>query len=319
MERRMRAAQFETYGPPEVLRIHEVTRPEPETGAVLVEVHACSVNPYDTVVRSGKLRFLPGFRLPLGTGLDFAGRVSATGSQVTDFAVGDRVWGTVPVTGRHKTGAAAEYVSVPAERLARCPATLDDVQAAALAVVGTTALIALSEKVRLKRGERILIRGAAGGVGAAAVQLAHAMGAQVTALASSRDAEFVSGLGADTVFDYTSVRPEDLPAFDVIFDAAGTSLGRFRRRLAVGGRMVTVNFGSLAALFTIGLSTVFGRKRVRTFSADPKRRELEAIAQYVQSGSLQPNVGRVFALDQIVAAHTAVETRSSRGKVVLTF
>ncbi len=313
----MLAAQLNSYGPPQVLQITEVPKPALRPDGVLVRVRASSVNPYDTIVRSGKLRLITGSRFPLGTGLDFAGEIVAVGKDVVDLQVGERVWGTVPVTGKHTTAAAAEYVAVPSGRVARLPEGLTNVEAAALAVGGTTAFTALVDKAGLKRGERVLVRGAAGGVGAAAVQLAHAMGAQVTALASSNDADYVLSLGANGVLDYKTVGPKDLPAFDVILDTAGTSLGSFRARLAPGGRMVTVNFGSADAMLSIGLSIMFGPRRIRTFSGNPTRREFEAITPYIEAGTLHSDVGETFPLETIVAAHTALETKSGHGKRVL--
>ena len=314
----MRAAQFNLYGPPQVLMVNEVPQPVLQPDGVLVRVRASSVNPHDTIVRSGKLRILSGSKFPLGTGLDFAGEIAAIGNDVEDLAIGERVWGTLPVTGKHTTAAAADYVAVPSGRVARTPEALTDVQAAALAVVGTTAFIALADKVKLKDGERLLIRGAAGGVGTAAVQLAHAMGAHITALASARDADHIRSLGADEVLDYKTAKPKDLRAFDVILDTAGTSLETFRRRLAHRGRMVTVNFGSARAMLSIGMSTLFGSRRIRTFSADPMRRDFDSIASYIKAGTLRPEVGEVFPLESIARAHTALETKSGRGKCVLT-
>ena len=314
----MRAAQFNLFGPPHVLHITQVSQPALPLNGVLVRVRASSVNPHDTIVRSGKLRLITGSRFPLGTGLDFAGEIAAVGDEVDDLQVGERAWGTVSVTGKHTTAAAAEYVAVPSGRVARTPEGLTDVQAAALAVVGTTAFTALVDKIRLKPGERVLVRGAAGGVGAAAVQLAHAMGAHTTALASSKDVDYVNSLGANEVLDYKANGPKNLPAFDVILDTAGTTLGSFRARLAPGGRMVTVNFGSAGAMLSIGLSTVFGSRRIRTFSGNPMRRELEAITPYIEAGTLRPEVGEVFPLEAIAAAHVALETKSGRGKRVLT-
>lgn len=314
----MRAAQFTSYGAPEVLSIAEIVQPVVQPDAVLVRVRAASINPHDLIVRSGKLRIVTRSKFPLGTGLDFAGEIADVGSKVVGFGVGDHVWGTVPVTGKHISAAAAEYVATPADRVAPMPEGFSHVQAAALAVVGTTAYTALTDKVNLRRGERLLVRGAAGGVGASAVQLAHAMGAHVTALASARDAEYVQSLGAEHVLDYKTTDLRTLPAFDVILDTAGTSLWSLRRRLAPAGRMVTVNFGSASAMLTIGLSSLFGSRRVRTFSANPTRRELEAITPYIEAGTLRPQVGEVFPLEAIAAAHTSLETAGTRGKRVLT-
>jgi NADPH:quinone reductase-like Zn-dependent oxidoreductase len=188
------------------------------------------VNGHDVIVRSGGLRIVIGSRFPMGIGLDFAGVVAATGADVSAHRVGDRVWGTVHPRQRHTIGAAAEYVVVTADRIGPAPQSLASVEAAGLVVAGTTALIALRDTARLSSGERVLIRGAAGGVGTAAVQLAH--------------------------------------AFDVILDTVGTDLGRYRGKLAKGGRMVTVGL-SARALVTVALSTVYGSSRIRTFSANP--------------------------------------------------
>jgi NADPH:quinone reductase-like Zn-dependent oxidoreductase len=177
----MKAVQVMSYGAADVLRINEVTRPAPGAGEVLVSVEASSVNGHDVIVRAGGLKMVSGRRFPIGVGLDFAGVVAATGAGVEGYQVGDRVWGTVHPRQRHTTGGAAEYVVVPADRVAPAPADVSPVEAASLVVAGATALIALRDNAHLAAGERILVRGAAGGVGTAAVQLAHAMGAHVTA------------------------------------------------------------------------------------------------------------------------------------------
>ena len=166
--------------------INEVDRPTPGEGEVLVRVEASSVNGHDVIVRAGGLKMVSGRKFPIGTGLDFAGIVVATGPGAEGYRAGDRVWGTVHPRQRHVTGAAAEYVTVPADRIAPAPAGISPAEAASLVVAGTTALIALRDSTHLASGERVLVRGAAGGVGTAAVQLAHAMGGHVTALARDR-------------------------------------------------------------------------------------------------------------------------------------
>ena len=315
----MRTAQFGAYGEPQVLKIAELPEPLPGLDEVVVRIHASSINQHDLLVRSGKLKMLTGSKFPLGTGLDFAGEAVAVGGKVTAFQVGERVWGTVPPTGKNRTAAAAEYVLIPASRLANSPMNLSDVEAAALCVVGVTAYVALAEKAKLKPGERALVRGAAGGVGAAAVQLAHAMGAHVTALVSAADIDYVRDLGADEVLDYRVAETSRLQKFHVIVDTAGTVLLQFRKQLAPGGRMVTVNFGSVDAMLSIAFSSLFGPKRIRSFSANPTRAQLEAITTYIRGGALKPQVFATFALEDIVAAHTSAEVKGGLGKRVLTF
>ncbi|WNV88264.1 NAD(P)-dependent alcohol dehydrogenase [Umezawaea sp. Da 62-37] len=312
----MKAAQITGFGSPDVLRVNEVARPTPAAGEVLVSVGASSVNGHDTIVRAGGLKIVSGRRFPIGTGLDFAGVVDAVGDGVQGFAVGDRVWGTVHPRERHAVGGAAEYVVVPANRLGAAPQGLSSVEAAALVVGGVTALIALRDTVRVAAGERVLVRGAAGGVGSAAVQLAHAMGGHVTALARDRHADVLRGLGADVVLDYGTAAAEAIGPFDVVVDAVGADLNRFRRRLAPGGRMVTVGL-SPGGLVEVAASVVHGSRRIRAFSANPDTALLDDVAGYVASGALRPVVDGVFPLDGIALAHQAFERGGVVGKQVV--
>jgi NADPH:quinone reductase-like Zn-dependent oxidoreductase len=311
----MKAAQISQYGEPDVLTINEVDRPVPGEGEVLVLVKASSVNGHDAIVRSGGLKIVSGRKFPLGTGLDFDGVVAATGPGAEGYRAGDRVWGTVHPRERHITGAAAEYVTVPADRIAPAPAGISSSDAASLVVAGTTALIALRDSAHLTSGERVLVRGAAGGVGTAAVQLAHAMGGHVTALARDLYASALGDLGADRVLGYDAA-PEQTGSFDVIVDTAGTELECYRRRLTRNGRMVTIGL-SASALAAIGLSTIHGSRRIRTFSANPDSALLRDLAGYVTSGAVRPVVSSVFPLADIAAAHQAFSRGGILGKLVI--
>jgi NADPH:quinone reductase-like Zn-dependent oxidoreductase len=312
----MKAAQIDRFGEPDVLRVREADRPAPGAGEVLVHVEASSINGHDVMVRSGGLKFVSGRKFPLGTGLDFAGVVAEAGPGADAYRAGDPVWGTVHPRQRHVTGAAAEYVAVPADRVARAPAGLSPAEAASLVVAGATALIALRDSTHLASGERVLVRGAAGGVGTAAVQLAHAMGGHVTALARDRHAEALGALGADRVLGYDAT-PEQTGRFDVIVDTPGSDLECYRRRLTGNGRMVTVGL-SASALAAIAVSTVHGSRRIRTFSANPDSAILEDLSGYVTSGVLRPVVSGVFPLADIAAAHQAFSQGGTLGKHVVT-
>ncbi|MEU5484303.1 NAD(P)-dependent alcohol dehydrogenase [Streptomyces mirabilis] len=313
----MKAAQITSYGDAvDVLRINDVDRPAPGAGEVLVRVEASSVNGHDVIVRSGEMKIVSGRRFPLGTGLDFAGVVTGSGIGVEGLRVGDRVWGTVHPRQRHTIGGAAEYVVVPADRLAPAPAALSAAEAASLVVAGATALIAVRDTVRLAPGEKVLVRGAAGGVGTAAVQLAHALGCQVTALARARHAPALTDLGADEVLDHGSTTSDRIGPFDVVVDTVGTELNCYRSRLAKGGRMVTVGL-SAPALAAIAASSVYGARRVRTFSANPDATVLRALADHVTSGALRPVVTSVYPLADIAAAHKAFERGGVVGKHVV--
>ncbi len=305
----MRAALFDRYGPPEVLYEGTVPEPEVEPGHVLVRVHAASVNGGEVMGRSGQLKVLLGRKFPKRVGVDFAGEVvSGPG-----FAPGAHVWGLLP---RGRFGSAAEYVAVHPRRLAPSPAGLDLVRAAALPGVGTTAITALRDKARLRRGERLLVRGASGGVGSVAVQVGKAYGAHVTALAGEGALDFVRELGADEAIDYRT-DPADLGRFDVVLDTHGSTPGAYRRLLEPGGRMVGIAFRSAADVGYLLASAVFGPRRVRFFSGNPESDLLADLTALVESGAVSPVVDTVHPLAGIAEAHRALEAGGVRGKHVI--
>lgn len=307
----MRLAVFDRYGPPEVLR--ETTGPVPHARAdeVLVQVRAISVNGGELALRAGRMRPFTGMRFPKRIGLDLAGEVIDPGS--SRFAVGDRVWGTAGL----RMNTAAEYVSIAPDRIGLVPDGLDLVHAAALPV-GTTAITALRDKAQLAPGERLLVRGATGGVGYVAVQLGKAMGAHVTALTSAANLEMAKELGADVVIDYRTAG--DLGHFDVILDTVGSDLRAFRKLLAPRGRMVAISFDlehPFRSLGYIAVSSLHPTRWIRFFSGNPRTPLLSELGRWVDSGAIRAQVDRVFPLSEIAASHRALEQGGVRGKIVV--
>ncbi|MEV0261899.1 NAD(P)-dependent alcohol dehydrogenase [Streptomyces sp. NPDC050617] len=313
----MRAAQYDRFGPPEVLRVNEVPTPDPGPGEVLVEVHAASVDAGEAAFRAGKLRRIARGAFPRGVGGDFTGRVAKAGPGVHAWRAGDAVWGLMP---HFAFGAIADFVAVPEQRLAGAPENLSLLDAAALPTSGTTALTALTDKARITPGERLLVRGAAGGVGSVAVQLGKALGANVTALAGARNLDWVAELGADTVLDYRTTRPEDLGRFDVIVDVVGTDLGAYRARLTRQGRMVALAFDSdriVRSMLGTGLRAAARPGRIKLFSNNPSADRIAELARYAEAESVRPVIDTVFPMSGIAEAHRRLEAGGVRGKYVI--
>jgi NADPH:quinone reductase-like Zn-dependent oxidoreductase len=307
----MRLVTFDRYGPPEVLSVTTGPVPRPRPGEVLVRVRAVSVNGGELAMRAGRLRPFTGNRFPKRVGIDLVGEVVKPGT--SRFATGDLVWG---IAGR-RMGSAAEYVAVPVERLDHVPAGLDAVQAAALPV-GTTAITALRDMAALAPGERLLVRGATGGVGCIAVQLGKAMGAHVTGLASAANLDLVKELGADEAIDYRA--PSDPGRFDVILDTVGSDLPAVHRLLTPCGRMVSIAFDLDHPVRSLGYIAAHAPRRtrwVRFFSGNPTAPLFAELGRWVAAGAIRPQVDRVFPLADVAAAHRALEQGGVRGKIVV--
>lgn len=313
----MRAALYDRYGPPEVLYEGRVPKPIPAPGEVLVRVHATSVNGGEYLGRSGRFRMVMALMergFPKRVGVDFAGEVVETTE--SGHHPGDRVWGALP----RRFGSAAEYVAVAATQIAPAPAGIDLVQAAALPAVGTTAISALRDRARLRQGERLLVRGASGGVGSVAVQLGRAYGAHVTALANKTHHAAVLALGADEVFDYRTTDPRDLSRFDVVLDTVGTDLRAYRNLLTPTGRMVAVAFDSNHVTKTITYllaAKARSPRQIHFFSGNPRTDLFTDLTRLTDSGAISPVVDTVFPLADIAQAHKTLETTSVMGKVVI--
>ena len=319
----MRALRFDRYGPPDVLHVAEIADPSPAAGEAKVRVRAASLNPLDWKIRAGHTRFIPLFRgPPRGLGGDFAGEIVGVGGGATSRHVGERVFGSLLPFGRD--GSLAEYVIVSLERLVPIPDGLDFDQAATLPIAGGTALQALADEGRLATGQRVLITGAAGGVGHFAVQIAKHLGAQVVGVCSAANAAFVRALGADEVIDYAR---EDFTRrgerFDVVFDAAcASSFAAAARVLTDTGRYINTG-GTAAAVAGTVASAIVARLTSRRRAIPIALKNVPAmwrrLATMAQAGVLRADVERTIALEDVAEAQRAMETGHGRGKIVVRF
>ncbi|WP_086830398.1 NAD(P)-dependent alcohol dehydrogenase [Streptomyces sp. NRRL B-24572] len=322
----MRAWTQERYGSADVLEFAEVERPVPGAREVLVRVHAAAVNAADWHLMRGDpyvARFALGLRRPKERvrGRDFAGVVEAVGGGVTELRPGDEVFGEAP-------GAFAEYVCAPVAATELKPAGMGFAEAAAIPLAGNTALIGVRDLGKVRPGTRVLVNGASGGVGTFAVQLAKALGAEVTGVCGPGNAPLVLGLGADRVVDYTR---EDFTAppdrYDLVFDLVGNrSLGELRRTLSPTGVLVLSGggvfeggsvFGPMGLLSKGKLLSKVSDRRIHVLTAEPRRENLVALREFAESGGIAPVIGRTYPLAEADRALRYVEEGHARAKVVL--
>ncbi|CAG7651458.1 NADP-dependent oxidoreductase [Actinacidiphila bryophytorum] len=309
----MRAITQKSFGDPHVLDVTDLPRPEPLPSEVLVRVHAAGVNPIDAAVRSGAFPLIG--QPPFVLGWDISGVVEEVVPGVNRFRPGDEVFG-MPFFPRAGSGY-AEYVAVPSRQLARKPAALDHLQAAALPLAGLTAWQSLVDTARIEPGRRVLIHGGGGGVGHLAVQIAKAHGAHVITTARADKHDFVRGLGADEAVDYRSTDfSEAVRDVDVVLDTVGGDYGR--RSIPVlrpGGQLVTAVDRTDTALRAAVESA--GR-RFAGITVEPDHVGLEALADLAAAARLTPHVGHALPLADAAEAHVLVESGRTRGKIVLT-
>jgi NADPH:quinone reductase-like Zn-dependent oxidoreductase len=318
----MKAVGRDAYGAPDVLRVLEVPRPEMTDSDVLVRVAAVSVNRVDWYLVTGTPyvgRLQLGLSRPknLQIGMDFAGTVEAVGGNVTDFQPGDEVFGG-------RGGAFAEYVSVQAG-IALKPANLSFEEAAAVPLAAITALQGLRDMGGLQPGQRVLINGASGGVGTFAVQIAKALGADVTAVCSDRNVEQARSLGADHVIDYTR---EDFTRsderYDLMFDIAGNRpWSHCRRVLMPKGNLVLVGgpanraVGPLGHVAKVRLAALSSRRRATFFVATFNRADMEDLRQLLEARSLSPVIDKRYGVQAIAEAVGYMGDGHARGKIVV--
>ncbi|MDM0032399.1 NADP-dependent oxidoreductase [Variovorax sp. J22P271] len=313
----MKAMQIHEYGDPEVLRVVEIAPPVPGPGQVLVRVRAAGVNPFDAKIRSGWLQAFFPLSLPQTMGGDFAGTVAALGEGAKGFDEGDRVYGMLsPMHG----GTYAEYLVLDANLMRHAPRTLSFEEAAGLPMAATTAYIAVAELANVQSGQRVLVHGGAGGVGAAAIQIAKQRGAHVAATCSSGKVELVRSLGADQVIDYTQTdfRVDLQERVDVVIDPIG---GETNRRsfevLRNGGVMAVVLRNDAQEMANRAALSQQHGVTVKEVAFDLRPDLLDTLRELADTGALRPNVQTVLQLDDAAEAHRRLLAGGATGKTVL--
>ena len=322
----MKAVVQDRFGPPDVLKVADTGLPEAGPGDVLIRVHAAALNPADWHILRGDplvARLMgvgltrPKTRL---AGIDAAGVVEAVGADVRGLRNGDEVLGFC-------RGAFAEYACAAADMVVPKPASLTFEQAAAVPVAATTALRGIRDVGEVKAGQRVLVNGAGGGVGTYAVQIAAALGAEVTGVCSTASAELVRSIGAAHVIDYTAEDFTDgLARYDVILDnVSSLPLARLRRALTPKGTLVLNGggspghvFGPVAGLVRAMVANAFVSQRLRPLPSRQNREELLAVTGLIEDGKVTPVVGRTYPLTETAEGLRYVEQGHARGKVVVT-
>lgn len=306
----MKAVRIHSYGDPGVLVHEDAPRPEAGEGEILVRIHATTVNPFDCAMRAGYVASYFDHTLPLILGTDIAGIVEDVGPGGNTFKPGDEVYGRGGVT---QDGAYAQYATVPASDVALKPPSLDFARSAALPHVTLTAWEALVVQADLSPGQTILIHGAAGGVGHIAVQLAKWRGANVIGT-TSRNFDFLEALGADQVIDYTATPFEDVvEPVDVVLDLVGDDTQeRSWQVLKPGGILISTIQAPSA-----DEAESWGVRQAMIFSSPPIGETLTEVADMIEHGLIEPHVSKVLPLEEAATAHRMVETRHTRGKLVL--
>jgi NADPH:quinone reductase-like Zn-dependent oxidoreductase len=321
----MKAITYHKYGSPDVLELADIDKPVAGDDDVLVRVHAASVNPYDWHVMRGTpylVRLMAGLLKPKATrlGVDAAGRVEAVGGNVTRFQAGDEVFGAC-------NGAFAEYACASEGALVSKPANVTFEHAAAVPIAALTSLQGLRDKGRIQSGHKVLINGAAGGVGTFAVQIAKSLGAEVTGVCSTRNVAMVRSIGADHVVDYTQ---EDFTQgtrrYDLIFDAVGNhSLSENRRVLGPKAALVLVGAPEgnwlgplLPPLKALVMSRFVSQTLAPLMGRVRNKEDLSTLQGLLEAGKVTPVIDRTYPLSEVAEAIRYLEAGHARGKVVIT-
>ena len=318
----MKAIVYTKYGPPEVLQLKEVAKPYPKDNEVLIKIHATTVNRTDSALRKAEpfiSRFVTGLIRPKKTilGTEFAGKIEEVGKDVTSFKVGDRVFG---FSGKD-FGAHAEYMIMPEEgSLTTMPANMT-YEEAAPSTEGAHYALGFIRNANLQSGQKVLINGATGAIGSAAVQLVKYFGADVTAVCNTKNVALVKSLGAGKVFDYTKEDfTKDDQMYDAVFDTVGkSSFSRCKPLLKPGGIYISSELGYMAQNPILALITpIFGKKKVMFPIPKHSDENIVLFKKLIEAGKFKGVIDRCYPLEEIVEAYRYVETGQKTGNVIIT-
>ena len=310
----MKAVVIREYGSPEVLQYQEVEPPKIKPDQLLVKVRATCVNPVDWKIRKGMLKLITGNKFPMILGFDLSGDVVKVGSQVTRFKPGDAIYGNVGLLG----GAYAELAAVPEKSVALKPTNMTYEEAASVPVAALTALQALQDLAHIQPGQTVLINGASGGVGTFAVQIAKALGAEVTAVCSTKNIDLVKSLGADHVIDYTQEDfTQGTAQYDIILDAvAKQSFSSCKQVLKAKG--VYVNTLPTPETIVQSVLTAFiPGKKAKFILETARSQDLLYLKELIEAGKIRSVIDRTFPLQELPAAHAYSESERAVGKIAI--
>ncbi len=319
----MKAAIYTKYGSPDVLKLKEVEKPTPQDNEVLIKIHATTVTAVDSIFRRGNQIAARLFTGPLKPkmatlGSELAGEIVAIGKDVTQFKVGDQIFGTTADFGAH-----AEYICLPEDAaLIKKPENMTYKEAAALCDI--TALPFLRDGGNIKPGQKILINGASGGIGTVAVQLARRLGAEVTGVCSSANVELVKSLGADEVIDYARADfTQNGKTYDIIFDTVGKSSFSHSKRVLKAGGVYLTPVISLPLLLQMLWTSIIGSKKAKIVfaglrPASEQIKDLTFLRELFEAGQLKAVIDKTYPLEQIAEAHRQVDKGHKRGSLVIT-
>ncbi len=309
----MKAVQINRYGGSEVFEINDnAQKPTPQKGQILVEEYAASINPFDWKVRSGLFKNFMPLIFPAVLGGDFAGVIVEVGEGVSDFKKGMEVFGSANFV-NGGSGSLAEYCVARVTNIAKKPKSIDFLEAAASVLVGTSAIQALEEYINLKKGEKILIHGGAGGIGSMALQLAKYLGAYAATTVSTDDVEFVKNLGADEVIDYKKEKFEEmLKNMDSVFDTVGgETTNKSFQVLRRGGVLVSMlGQPDESIAQNLGVTAIGQNTKAST-------KNLNRLSEFIESKAIKVQIDKVFSLENVRMAFEYLEHKSPKGKIAI--